>query len=209
MSHLIILGATGSLGRQVVRQALAGGHDVSVLVRKPSRLPPEVRNRVSLHTGDLHDGVRPEILRAHDALINCAGHVSEGKDSSISVDHVVASVESLHAAERPVCWFLAGVAVLDIDTSGRRGVDLPKVKETYWPHRVNFERLRHSPLNWRLLCPGPMVEQAGHGLEGFVSRSITCRCKHRRTRALPDLQVLATLMTVMPQMIVPYPMRPP
>ena len=50
-------------------------------------------------------------------------------------------MDSLPAAEQPVCWFLAGAALLDIDSSGRRGVDLPKVRSTYWPHRVNFEHL--------------------------------------------------------------------
>ena len=41
MSRLLILGATGSLGRHVLRQALAAGHDVTVFVRTPSKLPPE------------------------------------------------------------------------------------------------------------------------------------------------------------------------
>ena len=205
MSHLIILGATGSLGRHVLQQALAGGHDVTVLVRNPSRLPPEVRDRVALHAGDLHEGVRPEILRGHDALINCAGYVGDGQRFVDLVDRVVTGVESLPPAERPVCWFLAGVAVLDIDASGRRGADLPKVKETYWPHAVNFERLERSPLDWRLLCPGPMVEQPGHGLER-LRISIDCLPVDAPadTRALLDVQVLATLMTLMPQMIVAY-----
>jgi hypothetical protein len=204
-SHLIILGATGSLGRHVLEQALAGGHDVSVFVRNPSRLSPELRDRVSVHTGDLNDGVRPDILKGHDALINCAGYVGDGQGFVELVDRVVGSVEPLHAAERPVCWFLAGVAVLDIDASGRRGVDLPQVKETYWPHRVNFERLERSPLDWRLLCPGPMVEQPAHAAEQLRT-SIDCLPVELPgdARDLPDLELLATLMALMPQMIVPY-----
>jgi hypothetical protein len=53
MSRVIILGATGTLGRHVLRQALAGGHDVTVFVRTSSKLPPDVRERVSVDTGDL------------------------------------------------------------------------------------------------------------------------------------------------------------
>ena len=49
MSRLLILGATGSLGRHVLRQALAAGHDVTVFVRTPSKLPPEFRAGVSPH----------------------------------------------------------------------------------------------------------------------------------------------------------------
>ena len=95
--------------------------------------------------------------------------------------------------------------MLDIDASGRRGVDLPKVKETYWPHRVNFERLKHSSLDWRLLCPGPMVEQAALGVEK-LRISIDCLPVEVPADAgvLPVPQALATLMTLMPQMIVPY-----
>ena len=38
MARVIILGATGSLGRHVLRQAVAAGHDVTVFVRTPSKL---------------------------------------------------------------------------------------------------------------------------------------------------------------------------
>jgi uncharacterized protein YbjT (DUF2867 family) len=38
MARVILFGATGRLGRQVLRQALAAGHAVKVLVRDPSRL---------------------------------------------------------------------------------------------------------------------------------------------------------------------------
>ena len=74
-------------------------------------------------------------------------------------------MDSLPSAEQPVCWLLAGAALLDIDSSGRRGVELPRVKSTYWPHRVNFERLTRSRLDWRLLCPGPMVDAPAIGLD--------------------------------------------
>ena len=163
--RLIVLGATGSLGRQVLRQALGAGHDVSVLVRDPSRLPAEARERVAIHTVDLSVALPSDVVSGHDALINCAGHVTEGERFVRLVDRVVASVESLPAGERPVCWFLAGAALLDLDASGRRGVDLPEVRSTYWPHRSNFERLERCSIDWRLLCPGPMVDQPPLGLE--------------------------------------------
>ena len=135
MSRLLILGATGSLGRHVLRQALAAGHDVTVFVRTPSKLPPEVRERVSVHTGDLSAGVPLDLVSGQDALINCAGHVADGETFVGLIDRLVTCVDLLPAAEQPVCWLLAGVALLDIDSSGRRGVDLPAVKSTYWPHR--------------------------------------------------------------------------
>jgi nucleoside-diphosphate-sugar epimerase len=59
MTRLIVLGASGSLGRHVLRQALAAGHEVTAFVRTPSKLPPEAQGRVSVHTGDLTVQVPP------------------------------------------------------------------------------------------------------------------------------------------------------
>src|SRR5262249_35992960 len=150
-----------------LRLALAAGHQVTVFVRTPSRLPLEAQTHVSVHQGDLSILAPVDIaqlISGHDALINCAGLVTEGQTFVDLIDRLVTGVESLPSAAQPVCWFLAGAALLDIVPSGRKGVELPRVKSTYWPHRVNFERISRSGLDWRLLCPGPMVEEPALGL---------------------------------------------
>ena len=205
MAHLIILGATGSLGRHVLRQAVAAGHAVTVSVRTPSKLPPEVRERVSVHSGDLSVGVPLDLVRGQDALINCAGHVADGETFVGLIDRLVTSVETLPIAEQPVCWLLAGAALLDIDSSGRRGVDLPEVKSTYWPHQVNFERLSRSRLDWRLLCPGPMVEDPPIGLDRLRISLDTLPVEMvASARDLPDSPLVPVFASVVPEMIVPY-----
>jgi uncharacterized protein len=205
MSRLLILGATGSLGRHVLRQAVGAGHDVTVFVRTPSKLSPEVRDRVAVHTGDLSTLVPLDLVSGHDALINCAGHVADGETFVGLIDRLVTAVDSLLPAEQPVCWLLAGAAVLDIDSSGRRGVELPKVKSTYWPHRVNFERLSQSRLDWRLLCPGPMVDEPALELNRLrVSIDVLPVHVPAFARALPGALLLPVFASLIPQMIVPY-----
>jgi predicted dehydrogenase/nucleoside-diphosphate-sugar epimerase len=52
--EILILGATGFIGQELVRQLVASGHSIRVLVRNPSRLPPELRSReVDIAVGDL------------------------------------------------------------------------------------------------------------------------------------------------------------
>ena len=53
MTSIAILGATGSLGTHVARQAAAAGKSLSLLVRSPGRLPPEVAARAQVVTADL------------------------------------------------------------------------------------------------------------------------------------------------------------
>lgn len=208
MSRLIVFGATGSLGRHVVRQALDAGHEVTVSVRSPSKLPPEVRARVAVHEGDL--GVLSpadlaSLVSGHDALINCAGRVTDGQPFVDLVAALVAAVESLPSVAQPVCWFLAGAALLDIDESGRRGVDLPRVRSTFWPHGVNDERIRRSGLDWRILCPGPMTEGPALGLDRLrIARDRLPVGIPSFARALPGPLVLPVFAYTIPQMIVPY-----
>jgi putative NADH-flavin reductase len=205
MSRLLILGATGRLGRHVLRQALAAGHAVTVFVRTPSKLPADIPERVSVHTGDLSAGLPPDLLGGQDALINCAGNVADGDRFVGLIDRLVTCVEVLPVAEQPVCWLLAGAALLDIDLSGRRGVDLPRVKSTYWPHRVNFERLSRSRLDWRLLCPGPMVDEPPLGLDRLrISIDVLPVEIPAAAPGLADSSLLPVFVSLVSQMLVPY-----
>lgn len=108
-------------------------------------------------------------------------------------------------AEQPVCWFLAGAALLEIGSSGRRGVDLGQVKATYWPHQVNFGRLSRSRLDWRLLCPGPMVDEPPIGIDRLrISLDTLPVDVAASAKDLPDPQLVPVFASVVPEMIAPY-----
>lgn len=208
MARILILGATGSLGKPVTRQAMSAGHEVSALVRTPSKLPPDIREGTVVHEADLAETSAPRLstlLGEHDVIVSAAGLVADGQRFVELVDRIVSGLESLPAAERPVCWFMAGAALLDLDDRGRRGVDLPRVGPTYWPHRANFDRLRHTELDWRLLCPGPMVERQPVGLTRLrISLDRVPVDVPAFTRLLPGALALPFFVYRVPEMIVPY-----
>jgi putative NADH-flavin reductase len=208
MTSIAILGATGNLGRHVARHALDRDWNLSVAVRSRSRLSPEVADRARVTTCDLSSVPVDELARfveGHDALVCCAGIVTEAERFVFLIDRIVSAVESVQAASRPVSWFMAGAALLDLDAVGRRGVDLPKVRDTYWPHRVNFERLQRSALEWRLLCPGPMVDQPGLGVDRLrVSIDTLPSALPVTARFLPSALLLPLFAMRVPEMIIPY-----
>ena len=157
MSKIIILGATGSLGRHVVQQAVAANHSVSVLTRSSAVTPAEIPEEVAVHQADISEmssTALATIFRDHEVVINTAGNVAQGQVFVELIDRIVASLELIPEAERPVAWFLAGLGLLDIDGRGRKGVDLPMIGQNYWPHGSNFDRIRQTNLDWRILCPG-------------------------------------------------------
>jgi len=208
MSKILILGATGSLGRHVTQQAVLANHEVSTLVRTPSKLPAEIREKVAVHQADIAKApasVLATILRNHDVVITTAGLVTEEQIFVDLIDHILTSLESIPDKDRPVCWFMAGAALLDIDDHGRRGVDLPRVESTYWPHRANFDRIRQTALDWRILCPGPMVNEQPLGLDRMrISLDRLPVQVPSITSSLPTALVLPFFVNSVPEMIVSY-----
>jgi putative NADH-flavin reductase len=165
MKRLLILGATGNLGGVLAGQALAAGHDVTALIRDPGRLAPSLAARVTLHRGELHAlplAALSALMEGQDAVINTAGHVADGEAFARVFDRVATAAEALAAP--PVVWFLSGAAALDLDDRGRKGLDLPLIARRYAVHGQNLARLQRGRLDWRLLCPGPMVDEPAVGL---------------------------------------------
>jgi putative NADH-flavin reductase len=72
--QLLILGATGGTGQQLVTQALAQGHEVTVLVRDPTRLGA-LRERVRAVVGSLPASAGPlrEAAGGQQAVISALG----------------------------------------------------------------------------------------------------------------------------------------
>lgn len=208
MTSLAVFGATGNLGRYVVQQALNRGWQVSAVARSRSKLAPEIGERARVTIADLATiklNELAELAGGCDAMVCCAGIVTEGDPFTSLIDRIVSAVESVPIASRPVSWFMGGAALLELDGTGRRGVDLPKLRGTYWPHRVNYERLQRSGIDWRLLCPGPMVHQPGLGADRLrISTEKLPSPLPAISRHLPSPLLLPLLAMKIPEMIIPY-----
>ena len=70
---LVVLGATGGTGLEIVRQAVDRGHSVMAFVRSPERLKA-FRDRITVRQGDLLNPAELEaIIRDHDAVLSGFG----------------------------------------------------------------------------------------------------------------------------------------
>src|SRR5438128_8097276 len=70
---LVVLGATGGTGLEIVRQAIERGHSVTALVRSPERLKP-FRDRITVKQGDLLNSAELErVIKGHDAVVSGFG----------------------------------------------------------------------------------------------------------------------------------------
>ena len=70
---LLILGATGGIGLEIVRQAIDGGHQVTAFVRTPERLK-EFGDRIAVIQGDvLNSGELEQALEGQHTVLSSFG----------------------------------------------------------------------------------------------------------------------------------------
>ncbi len=70
---LLVLGATGGTGREIVRQAIERRHSVTAFVRSPERLNG-FKHLITVKQGDLLRADQLEsVIRGHDAVVSAFG----------------------------------------------------------------------------------------------------------------------------------------
>lgn len=93
---LIVFGATGKTGMEVVRQALAEGHEVTAFVRDPSKMSL-TDERLRLAAGDALDlGAVTSAVMGHDAVVCSLGSNSLGKSDirSAGTDNIIKGMDA-------------------------------------------------------------------------------------------------------------------
>lgn len=166
---LAILGATGASGRRLVRAALERGHHVTALVRNAGRLSEPPGDRLCVREVCARDvAALAGALRDHDVVISAAGHIGDGAGYVPLVEGVIRAAHSaLGAGGR--FWLFGGAALLDVPGTSITTLDLPGVPRVFEAHRANYHTVAATPLDWSMLCPGPMIDAPdGRASEGLV-----------------------------------------
>ncbi|AKJ11437.1 epimerase [Streptomyces incarnatus] len=156
--NLTVFGATGGIGREIVRQALGAGHRVTAVVRDPARLDV-TGDTLEVFRADLAD---PEELRAavsgRDAVLSGLGARSR-KDAGVAT-RLTRTV--LHAMEAegvrrllvvsagPVGPAAEGDGTLD---RAMRGLVSAALKDVYTDLRAMEAELARSATDWTSVRP--------------------------------------------------------
>lgn len=177
--RLSLFGATGGIGRFVLEQALAAGHDVTVLARDPGRLAdPAAGDRLRVVVGEIerYESVAG-VVAGSEAVISALGPT---RDSADQVDlferwaqHLVRAMEA-HGPARVVV--LSGAAVNVPGEQKRWGDRLASavvrivVRHVVAAKQGEFDIISGSRLEWIAVrpprvVPGPHTGRYKAGLE--------------------------------------------
>lgn len=164
---LLIVGATGGTGRELVRQALEQGHTVTALVRTPRKLALQ-HERLAVIQGNVLDaGAVERAVRGQEAVLSALGHkrwIVASSTLSRGTRNIVDSMKK-HGVRRFVCETSLGVG----DSIGRLGLYytlfvIPFIVFFYFLDKGKQERIiRQSGLDWIIVRPARLTNGRQRG----------------------------------------------
>jgi putative NADH-flavin reductase len=173
---LTIFAATGGIGRQVLEQAIAAGHDVTAVVRNPEKLSREVRVvRADLAAPD--PAVLESAVKGADAVISALGAVSVS-DAGVAWQGTRAIVRAMRATGVRRIIVVSAAPISTVPSPGRpkpprhdpgdgflmRHVLSPLIKAVLRKHYADLAHmedvLRESGLDWTVVRPPRLTDQA-------------------------------------------------
>jgi nucleoside-diphosphate-sugar epimerase len=159
--RILVIGATGGSGREIVKQALERGHDVVALARKPAKVKT-THERLRVVPGDVMDAASVDAaMQGCDAVVCALGHrrwLGPSKILSEGTRNIVRAMEK-HGVKRLVVETSLGVG----DSVGRLGVvftvfTMSIILPFYFYDKLRQERIvRASSLDWVIVRPGQLL----------------------------------------------------
>ena len=171
---IVVYGATGMVGSQVVEAAVARGHEVTAVSRKGAEIPG-----TTAVAADLADTSTVSKLAAGaDAVVFAIPTDRTGGPAQPTIDAHRAIIEARPDARLLV---VGGAGSLQVD--GRLLVDAPGFPDAYKPESLAFTQIladyrASDGLDWTIVSPSPMIapgERAGYvlGTDSPVGESVT------------------------------------
>lgn len=166
-TRVLIIGATGGTGRELVRQALEQGHQVTAFVRKPKKLGIEHSN-LQVAQGNVRDYASLEAAMQGQSAVLCAlGHKRFFYPSRIlskGTDNILRAMQACNVP-RLVCESSMGVG----NSAGRLGLLgtfllvpllLPFI---YWDKVRQEKRIEESDVDWVIVRPAVLTNGSASG----------------------------------------------
>lgn len=154
---VIIFGATGGIGRQLVTQTLALGHDVTAFARFRGG-QAGLQNNVAIVAGDVTDAETVhDAIKGQNAVLCALGAPlsSKAQVRAHGTANIIAAMQKADVS-RLICVSALGVGdSQDLLPWSYKYVIIPLfMRKLYADHSLQEQHLAQSGLNWTVVRPG-------------------------------------------------------
>jgi putative NADH-flavin reductase len=158
--NLLIFGASGRTGQQLVNQALTRGDRVTAFVRDPSKLPVRHDN-LNVFQGDvIHYQLVEDAVKGKDVVFSALGASSPFKyDPTIieGMGHIIRAMET-HNVERLIYMSFVGVKESRHTAGFIIKYIAPRLLSTEIAgHEAREKIIKESKLNWTIVRPSTLT----------------------------------------------------
>jgi len=180
---LIIFGATGTVGRQLVDQALSQGHHVTAFARRPLMLKRDHPN-LTRQAGDVLDrSAVADAVQGHEAVFIALGAGRKGTVRSVGTRHIIEAMKH-HGVRRLVCQSTlgAGDSRPVLNFFWKRIMFGLLLREAYADHQARESLVEQSGLDWTIVRPGAFTDGPATGAykHGFPPTETNLKLKISR-----------------------------
>jgi putative NADH-flavin reductase len=159
--RIVVVGAAGRVGQQVVAQALAAHHPTLAYLREPARL--ELAHPwLEKIEGDATDVARlARAMRGRDAVISTLGGKRVAGPRSFVTDGTQGVLRAMQKAglRRLIAIGSKGLTPGPSPDLLLGDVDMPvALRFAFADHRAAFGLIRASGLDWTVLCPPHLID---------------------------------------------------
>jgi putative NADH-flavin reductase len=181
--RLTVFGATGGIGTEVVRQALAAGHEVVAVVRDPARLAVPAGAGLGVVSADVMDPAQiGPAIKGSDAVVSALGPRKGGPVTVLadSARSILAAMDQA-GVRRLVLVSASGAFIEAGDPFVTRVVVKPLLqrilRDAMIDTRAMAAEVRASGTDWTLVQPPQLTSKPGRGryrrmIDANVGRSI-------------------------------------
>ena len=163
---IVVFGATGGTGNEVVKQALDAGHEVTAFVRDDSRILIE-SDRLSVLTGDVFDPASvAQAVQGQDAVVCALGAGSDLKKTNVrstGTDNIIQGMKTQSVRR---------ILVVTAMGTGESWADLSLLNKFFYAtllrntradHEAQETAVKDSGLAWTIVRPSGLNDNPPTG----------------------------------------------
>jgi putative NADH-flavin reductase len=182
---LVIFGATGSIGRQLVQQALEQGHHATAFVRNPTKLEIQHANLTIVQGDVLNSAEVEQAVKGQEAVLCTlgSGQKRSGTVRSEGTKQIIQAMEKT-GVHRLICQTTLGVG----DSQGNLDFFWKYImfglllRPVLADHALQETYVQQSHLDWTIVRPGAFMagDRTGNYRHGFPGTDKTLKLKISR-----------------------------